>query len=206
VHARSITLMARPGSIDAGVAFVRDEVMPALLGMDGFVGLSMLVDRSSGRCITTSAWRTPEAMRDSEERIRPLRERAAQLMGGEPAVAHWEIAVLHRDHASRPGACVRATWVRIDPSRVDRLLDVYRMGLLPQIEQYAGFCSASMLVDRASGRAVSSVTFDDARAMERTRDQAETLRQRGAQETGGEIAEVGEFELALAHLRVPEMA
>jgi hypothetical protein len=206
VHARSITVMARPESVDAGVALVRDEAMPALLGMDGFVGLSMLVDRATGRCITTSAWRTPESMADSDERMQPVRRRAAELAGGDLTIDHWEIAVLHRDHTSMPGACVRVTWVRIEPQRIDRLTDVYRMGLVPQIEQYHGFCSASLLVDRASGRAVSSVTFDDTTALERSRDQAATLRQRGSQETGGEIADVAEFELALAHLRVPEMA
>ncbi|MDT5333108.1 MAG: hypothetical protein QOF31_4405, partial [Mycobacterium sp.] len=58
VYARSTTIQAQPSSIDDGIAYVRDEVMPALQAMDGYIGLSMLVDRESGRCITTSAWET----------------------------------------------------------------------------------------------------------------------------------------------------
>jgi heme-degrading monooxygenase HmoA len=55
--------------------------MPALQGIDGFVGLSLLVDRGSGRCIATSAWQSEEAMRASAESVRPIRDRAAETFG-----------------------------------------------------------------------------------------------------------------------------
>jgi hypothetical protein len=174
--------------------------------MEGCVGLSMLVDRLTGRCIATSAWQSKEAMDASTERVRPLRERAAEMLGGRPQVDEWEIAVMHRDHTSAPGACVRATWVRMAPDQVDRGIDVYRMGVLPATQEFEGFCSASLLVDRREGYAVSSVTFDSREAMDRSRAEGEELRERGAREAGVEIMEVAEFDLALAHLRVPEMA
>jgi hypothetical protein len=206
VYARSTTVHAQPESIDAGVAHIRDEVMPMCLATDGCIGLSMLVDRTSGRCIITTAWQDEPAMHASEDRLRPVRERAAEMLGGRPQVDEWEIAALHRDHASEPGACVRATWMRTDSEGTNRLVDVYRMDLLPEIREFDGFCSASLMVDRTSGSAVSSVTFDSRDAMMRSRDSASALRERAAGEANSEVVEVGEFELALAHLRVPEMA
>ncbi|GAA1199963.1 hypothetical protein [Pseudonocardia alaniniphila] len=206
MYARSTTVLAHSEAIDAGVEHIRDEVMPTVLRVDGCVGLSMLVDRTSGCCIITTAWRDEEAMHASEGWLRPVRERAGEVLGGRPQVDEWEIAVLHRDHTSKPGACVRATWVRTNPEDTDRLIDIHRLGLLPEIETYDGFCSASLMVDRTSGYAVSSVTFDSRDAMERTRDAATTLREWGTREANGQIIEVSEFELALAHLRVPEMA
>ncbi|HEV8566295.1 MAG TPA: hypothetical protein VGQ92_04240 [Actinoplanes sp.] len=206
VYARSTTIQARASSIDDGIAHVRDEVMPAIQGIEGCVGLSLLVDRQSGRCIATSAWQSAEAMRASEEQIRSIRNRAAEIFGGSPQVEEWEIAVLHRDHRSREGACVRATWLQVEPAQADRAIDVYKMGSLPAMENLEGFCSASLLVDRASGRAVSSVTYDSLEAMERNREQAKTVRAAGAQEAGAQVLDIGEFELAIAHLRVPEMA
>ena len=206
MHARSTTIRAHPESIEAGIAHVRDEVMPAVLGMDGCVGMSMLVDRLSGRCIVTTAWQSMEAMTATAEAVRPARERAAEMLGGRPQVDEWEIAVMHRDHTSAPGACVRATWTRLQPDQVDRGIDVYRMGILPAVQELDGFCSASLMIDRTEGYGVSSVTFDSQEAMERSRVRGEELRERGAREAGIEIVEVGEFELALAHLRVPEMA
>jgi len=205
VHARSTTVLAHPQSINAGITHIRDEVMPTLMGTDGCVGLSMLVDRDSGRCIITSAWQSGEAMRASESRLRPVRDHAAEVLGNRAQVDEWEIAVLHRDHTSEPGACVRATWVRTPPDQTDRLIEAYRMTILPRIQEFAGFCSASLMVDRASGLAVGSLTFDSNTAMERSREQSRQVRA-NVLEVGAEIVEVGEFELALAHLRVPEMA
>jgi hypothetical protein len=206
VYARSTTVLAHLRSIDAGVTHIRDEVMPTLLGMEGCIGLSMLVDRNTGRCIATSAWRTREAMLASERQLRPVRDHAAEILGNRPQVDEWEIAVLHRDHTSRSGACVRASWVRMAPAQADRVVDVYRMGLLPVMQDYDGFCSASLLVDRASGLAVSSVSYDSLESMQRSREKSDALREAGAREAGVEIVEVCEFELTLAHLRVPEMA
>ena len=54
MYARSTTFLARVSSIDEGIAHIRDEVLPALTGMEGCIGLSLLVDRDSGRCIATS--------------------------------------------------------------------------------------------------------------------------------------------------------
>ena len=206
MYARSTTVLAHLKSIDAGVAHIRDEVMPTLLGMEGCIGLSMLVDRNTGRCIATSAWRTREAMLASERQLRPVRDHVAEILGNRPQVDEWEIAVLHRDHTSRSGACVRASWVRMAPAQADRVVDVYRMGLLPVMQDYDGFCSASLLVDRASGLAVSSVSYDSIESMQRSREKSDALREAGAREAGVEIVEVCEYELALAHLRVPEMA
>jgi hypothetical protein len=79
------------------------------------------------------------------------------------------------------------------------------MSVLPAMERLEGFCSASLMVSRESGRAVSSVTYDSADAMERARAQADALRETGARDAGVEVIEVTEFDLALAHLRVPEL-
>ena len=48
----------------------RDEMMPAVRGMDGCVGLSMLADRESGTCIVTTSWRDRESMQASAEGVR----------------------------------------------------------------------------------------------------------------------------------------
>lgn len=206
MFARSTTIQAQTSAIDAGIAHVRDEVMPALSAIDGCVGISLLVDRESGRCIATSAWDTEEAMRASADRVRQVRDRAAEVFGGSAAVDEWEIGFLHRDHRSGGGACVRATWLKVRPGQLDRAVEFYKESVLPSMEGLDGFCSASLMLDRASGRAVSSATFDSREAMDHNREQARSLRATRLRDLGADQLDVGEFELVLAHLRVPELA
>jgi quinol monooxygenase YgiN len=206
MYARSTTIHARPSSIDAGIAHMRDSVMPALEEMDGCVGMSLLAERTSGRCIATSSWESEEAMRASEESIRPLRDRAAELFGGSAQVEEWEIAAMHREHRAGEGACVRATWVKVDPDRIDGGIDFYKTTILPALDQLEGFCSGSLLIDRASGRGVAAATFDNAEALERNKDALDTIKATGSQEANAQVLDQCDFELAVAHLRVPEMA
>jgi Antibiotic biosynthesis monooxygenase len=208
VYARSTTIQAQPSSIDAGIAHLRDEVMPALQAIDGCVGVSLLADRESGRCVATSAWETEDAMRASAGKIQPIRDRAAKIFGGSPTVEEWEIAALHRDHRSHDGACVRATWVTGDPPRMDENVEYYKTAILPELENLEGFCSASLMIDRASGRAVSCASFDSREAMERNsnREQSTALKNAKLQEAGAKEVDEREFDLALAHLRAPELA
>ncbi|OJZ75003.1 hypothetical protein BRW65_07285 [Mycobacterium paraffinicum] len=206
MYARSTTIQAQPLSVDIGIAHVRDVVMPALTEIDGCVGLSLLVDRQSGTCIATSAWDSIDAMRASAERVAPIRDQAALMFDGSARVEEWDIALLHRDHPSRQGACVRATWLKVVPDQLTRSLDFYRSSVLPELEELDGFCSASLLVDHpACRRAVSCSTFDSMDAMARNSDRANELRSRRVRELGAEVIDVAEFELAIAHLRVPEL-
>jgi hypothetical protein len=201
MYARSTTMRGRPDVVDDLTAFIRDEVMPTVTRLDGCVGLSLLIDRD-GRCIATSAWDTEAAMHASAERVAGLRERAAVMFGVAPEVQEWEIAVLHRAH--RDGGCARVTWTRTDPANLNRVIDAYRESLMPWWEETPGFCSNSLLVDRTDGRCVSTVVFESHEAMAHTRDQFTTLREEFAGRMGMDLLEVAEFDLVLAHLRVPE--
>ena len=206
MYARTTSIRGTSTAIDEATAYMQDEVMPAVQQMDGFVGLSFLADRDSGRCIVATAWQTEEAMRATMDRVGPMRDRVAEVLGGRPEVQVWEIAVLHRVQEAPAGAWVRVTWPRIDPARFDQFLDSYRMGVLPRLEEMDGFCSASLLVDRREGRGAGSVTYADRDSLQRSRTGATAVREEFAAAMGSRILEVAEFDLVLAHLRVPETA
>jgi hypothetical protein len=197
--------MGEPGKIDAGIALVRDEIMPAITVLDGCVGLSLIVDRDSGQCIATSSWTSAETMAGSDAIAGRFREQASRVLGGEPAVESWEIAVMHRDHASPAGSCCRVTWMRLNHTDIARNLALYRDQILPAMEELEGFCSASLLVNAQAGRACNTINFDTREAMDASTGRSWAIRETGVREAGVDVIDVGEFELALAHLRVPEL-
>jgi hypothetical protein len=204
---RTTEVQAEPTRIDDGIAVVRDEVFPVVSDIEGCVGMSLLVDRDSGRCVATTAWQSEDAMRTSAETVMPLRNQAEQSLGSSGSEVHqWEVAVVHRDHAVPQGACARLTWLSGDPGMAERVIDTYRMAVVPRLEAMAGFCSSSLMIDREAGRAVGTVVFDSRQAMEASRGDAQKIREGVASELGASVDRVDEMEMAFAHLHVPEMA
>lgn len=205
MHARSTTVTAATEAIDDGIRFVQTELLPDLLDIEGCVGVSTLVDRHTNRCITTSAWESADAMRASSARVAPLRDRYVEVLEADtPIINEWEVAIMHRDHRALTGACARVSWLQGDPFAIDDSIDAFRQ-VLPTLEALPGFGSASLLLERASGRAVSTVVYDSTEAATKTRAQTSTLRSRVAEQAGADILEVAEFDLEIAHLRVPEL-
>ena len=204
MYARSTTVRGDPQSLDAAIAYLRDEAMPVIQELPGCIGMSMMCDRDSGRCIATTAWETEEAMHDSEGGVHDMRRRYAQLLGGTPEVQEWEIAVLHRKHPAPEGACCRVIWTRTRPEGMDGVIDAFRMTMLPRMDDLPGFCSVSQLGNRETGQAVTAVVYESRDAMMRATDMARPMREEFNRQMGSEITEVAEFDLVLAHLRVPE--
>jgi len=204
MYARSSTVHGTAPAVDDATAYLRDKVMPAVTGLDGYVGLSMLADRGSGRCIATTAWQTEEAMHASEGPLHQLRQRYGEILGGRPEVHEWQIAVLHRARHAPETACARVVWSRGEPDDRDAALAAFQQTVLPRLEELPGFCSLSLLVDLGAARAVSATVFEDRDAMARASRTTEPLREEFVRSLGGEITEVAEFDLVLAHLRVPE--
>jgi hypothetical protein len=200
VYARSVTFHGRPGNVDAGIAFVKNEAGPMLDKIEGCRGLSLLVDRQTGQCIATSSWVNAAAMRDSDAQLRTIRDRGRDILGGSMQVDEWEIAVMHR---TQHGECCRVSWLQGD---LDAMTATFRVGILPQLERTLGFCSASLLVNRSTDLCCVTAAWETRAAMEASRSAAEDLLGRAARDAGGEIVEVHEFDLAYAHLHVPEMA
>jgi quinol monooxygenase YgiN len=204
MHARSTTIHGDPGSVDAGIAYVRDESMPVLRAMDGCVGLSMLADRNSGHCIVTTSWRDEAALRTSLAGVQSAAERTVEILGGRPGLEEWEIAAMHRVHEAHHGAVSRVTWLRTDPGSEQRAVDAVRLSLMPKLDDLAGFCGVSAMVRRTDGLIVAAVSYDSRGDLERADEGAREFREEFAPALGIEVVDTAAFDLAIAHLRVPE--
>jgi len=205
MHARSTTVHGNPAAVEVGIAYVSEAVMPTVLEMEGCIGLSMLVDRDSGRTIITSSWADAELMHQSALNMKDVRRRTAEILCGTTEVQEWEIAVLHRQCLTgHTHPCTRVVWTEGDPADMDHMIDTFRMTLLPGLDELPGFCSVSLMVDRATGRSAMTTTYDSRADMDRAAEAAMALREEFAPAMGVRITDMAAFDLVLHHLRVPE--
>lgn len=205
MHARSTSIMGDSSQVDACIRYVRDDVMPAVTAMDGCLGLSLLANRDTGRCIATTSWTSEEAMQATDGVVSPLREHASELMAGEATVDEWEIAVMHREHDAQEGSWCRVTWLRCEPTEVESTIDFFKDSVLARIESADGFCSASFMVNRQTGECCGTARFETRSDLDATREMARGLREDRSRMGGVEFTDIDECELVIAHLRVPEL-
>jgi heme-degrading monooxygenase HmoA len=95
MHARLSTLEIDPSRIDEAVANLEEQDIPKFRQQAGFKGLTLLVDRSSGKTVGTTYWESKEDMDAAEEAGKEARERAAETGGASsaPQVERFEVAV-----------------------------------------------------------------------------------------------------------------
>ena len=77
-HARVLTATVQPGKSDEGMQIVRDSVLPAARQQPGFNGGLWLLDRSTGKVIAITLWKT-EADLLAGETSGYLREQLGKL-------------------------------------------------------------------------------------------------------------------------------
>ena len=207
MYARSTTFRGDPPAIDEGVAYTRDKVLPALAQMDGCLGLSMFVDRTTGRCIVTTSWDDVEALRRSAEAVRGIRETTlstVRAVDGETDVVEWQIGVLHRVRSAPAGAAARVISTRGPLGQTDRTIEHFRAHVVPRIGDLPGFCSVSLLVNRETGRSAIATVYEDRQTRHFSRGQAQAIREEFTEHMGMHITDVAEYDVALSQLRVPE--
>ena len=79
---------------------VRDEIFPAVSGMDGCAGMSCsLTARAVGASLRPRGSRGSDGA--ERRKVVSFRSRAEQSLGSSRSEVHqWEVAVVHRDHAA----------------------------------------------------------------------------------------------------------
>lgn len=95
--------------------------------------------------------------------------------------------------------------MQVEPVQVDLAIDVFKMASLPAFEDLEGFRRASMLIDRASGRTVSSVTYDSLEAME-PEQSGQGRSERRAPRKHAQRCSTSASSSSRSPTRVPEMA
>lgn len=203
---RSTVIESDPAKVGQGIAFVRDRVLPAVNRLEGSLGLSMVVNRSTGHTAASTLWGTRVALAQSGAALTPLRHEAAAVLGGIPLTQEWEVAEIYRARRDEPGFAVRSTRLEFDPGDAEHLVDTFRSTAVPALALLAGFASTWLLVDLAGGTALALVSFGDRRSMEDSRRPAAEIRRTTVEKAHAHVTEITEGEVVIAATHLLDQA
>ncbi len=203
---RSTVLDLEPARVPDAIDLVRSRVIPLLETLDGSHGATMLVNRATGRTVTSSLWGTRAALEASAAPLGTLRAEVADLLGGAPLVEEWELAELYRTRRPEAGFASRSTRVEFRPADAEHLVDVFRTTTAPALSLIEGFASAALLIDLEHGKGVTLVTFADRVSLEDSRRAAAEIRRTTVEKAHARATEVVEADLVVVEMHLPDQA
>jgi hypothetical protein len=203
MHIRLSRIAAGPPALDECVAYIEREARPALEGLHGNLGISVLADREEGAAIFGSAWATSDLMSSSEETEGPLLTELAKRAGGPVTAEDYQIAVFLQEAQPRNGQAVRLTQIQVKPSQVLDLIEVVGDIAVPSLAETPGFCAALLFAGPESGRLISETVWRDPRARAAAPSVAAIIRAQVPEDADGEIRAVEDYSLVFSSIREP---
>lgn len=200
MHTRVVTFTGAK-DIDAGVAMVRETVVPLLSEQRGYRGLTTSADREGGVFAVLSLWDTAEDRDATETMLAKTRQDAVEIVGGTLSVETFEeVASEIGDPPPGPGSALAVTRISMDPGKVDDNIAFFKSEIVPRIRASEGFQGLRNMINRATGEGVVGTAWSDEAARKRATDEA--LSRRGEAEARGvTFGEMSFREILFADLR-----
>ena len=163
MFARSTSAHAAPATLDALIAFVRDQSLPQLQKAQGFKHFLDLVDRQTGNAIAISFWGSEADMRAAEELGNKVRAAAVSAVHADPPkVDRYEVLI--EEHSSAPPAAghaaARVITTQANPGNTDQAVQYLREHIVPQVIARKGFRSYYVMGERQTGSSLALVIYD----------------------------------------------
>lgn len=172
MHVRVVTFTGAK-DIEAGVSLVRDRVLPVLKAQKGYRGLTASADRDAGVFGVLSMWDTAEDRDATESTMAPIRQEAAELIGGDVTVETFElIASEVADPPPGPGSAVMVTHFSMDPAKVDDNIAFFEREVMPKIKSGHGFQGLRHMLNRETGEGMVGTAWADDAARKEAADEA----------------------------------
>jgi heme-degrading monooxygenase HmoA len=151
--------------IDAGVDYIRDEVVPTLRQQKGFRAATASADRSGGLVAVMTLWESAADRDASESAMAKARDEGQKIIGGTLIVELFEEALVETVGQPVVGSALLVRRLSMDPGRIEDNLEFFAREVLPQIKAEPGFIGVRQLINRETGDAIVGTVWQDASAM-----------------------------------------
>jgi heme-degrading monooxygenase HmoA len=152
--------------IDAGVTYLRDEVLPVLNAQHGYRGVSASADRTGAVFGILSLWKTESDRTASNSALGKARDEAVNVVGGDLTVENFEQVAEVITKPPVAGCPLIVTRLSMDRAAIDDNVAFFNNEVAPQIKAQPGFCALRNMIDRDSGRGVTGTVWESRKAME----------------------------------------
>lgn len=203
MHVRLNVMTADPVLLGDSIKYVEGEVRPVVESQPGNLGLSLLASPEDGVAILESFWASDDALRDSERVVAPARSELIRRARGTVTAERYRIPVFEREAPLRGGEGVRLTRMYVQPSAVDDAIEVFGDTVVPLLAETAGFHSALLFADPASGHLISETVWRDPQALAASRNAAAVARAEAVAATQCVIRAVEEYIQVFSSARKP---
>jgi hypothetical protein len=164
VYARFTLHTADPARLGEVISHYEQDVVTAFTHEPGYRGMSVLVNDDLGVVVVEAYWATEKEMQSNDATfVRPVHD--AAFFGATVSIEHYEVATFVHVAPAGPGAAVNLTRLNVEPASLDDVRAAYSGVGLGPLADTEGFCSAVLLVDAKSGRAVVDATWRDGQAL-----------------------------------------
>ncbi|WP_395296953.1 hypothetical protein ACF9IK_28580 [Kitasatospora hibisci] len=184
-----------PGRIDRTLGALDTESVGLLSAQPGYRGYGLFANRELGVIMMGSWWDSAQHERDSAERLRQRRDELLAQFAGSAAIEVLEAAAVSPPAPVAPGGGFRLVRFDFDPERGDELVEGFRAGALPALQQMDGFVSAALLLNRAVARGSVGAVFADRAALAASRAPQAAARAKVTAATGAIVRSLEEFEV-----------
>jgi heme-degrading monooxygenase HmoA len=201
MYGRVTRLQIPPDAVDKGIAFFKENVVPAARSAPGNAGAILLVDRKNGMAIGITLWETTQALNASENIGVNSRTQSAAATGATILnVERFEQVMADRTQPAKAGSFVRLNSVAGTPDRIDNVIKFMQKSL-PTIKAQKGYRSLIMNVDRMTGRSTVSTVWDTLADLEASEPSVTGMRRDAADAAGATDVKVEIFETAFAEIK-----
>lgn len=195
-----MTLTEDVPDLDAAVAHLRDEVLPAVRDSKGFRGITASGDRKAGVIGILTLWDSEADMKASDAVASQVRENAVKAIGGRVVdVQLYEQILQEMTTPPAPGCPLLITPTKMDPAKVDENIEFFKANVLPEIKATPGFRAVRNMINRKTGEGMVGVVLDDDASVKEAEALADARRARATQQ-GVELGERSRREILFTAL------
>ena len=158
---RLVRMSCDPQDLDDHTRWTRDNVLPVMRRVPGYISPVVAVHRGSGAALVMSVWSDEASLVASESAVAQLRDDGAAVMKGMATVERYETALVDAVGPHRLGNVTRLVRMSCDRAALDEHLRWTRDNVVPILRRVPGYISHAVALDRGTGRAVSMSTYAD---------------------------------------------